>query len=118
VFTGAQAEAGRAAYENSCGRRHTYTLLGRNGAETEFPPLKSLPEPFLKFIGPRKHVPALIGKDFVMWLARGLVSAGANGHYLDEWIGHFPVTPLIHSPGLDTSLCPWPPATNTDTSSS
>jgi hypothetical protein len=66
VFTGAQAEAGRAAYENSCGRCHTYTLLGRNGAEGELPPLTSLPEPFLKFIGPRKHVPALIGKDFVM----------------------------------------------------
>ena len=65
VFTAAQAEAGRAAYENSCGRCHTYTLLGRNGAEGELPPLESLPEPYLKFIGPRKHVPALIGKDFV-----------------------------------------------------
>jgi hypothetical protein len=66
VFTGAQAEAGRAAYENSCGRCHTYNLLGRHGAEGELPPLTSLPEPFLTFIGPRKHVPALIGKDFVM----------------------------------------------------
>ena len=65
VFTGAQAEAGRAAYESSCGRCHTYSLLGRNGGEGELPPLASLPEPFLKFIGPRKHVPALVGKDFV-----------------------------------------------------
>jgi hypothetical protein len=65
VFTGAQAEAGRTAYENSCGRCHTYSLLGRNGAEGELPSLTSLPEPFLKFIGPRKRVPALIGKGFV-----------------------------------------------------
>jgi hypothetical protein len=66
VFTAAQADAGRAAYENSCGRCHTYTLLGRKGEEGELPPLTSLPEPFLKFIGPRKHVPALVGKEFVM----------------------------------------------------
>jgi len=65
VFTAEQANAGRAAYENSCGRCHTYTLLGRKGEESELPPLTSLPEPFLKFIGPRKQVPALIGKDFV-----------------------------------------------------
>ena len=65
-FTSAQADPGRAAYENSCGRCHTYTLMGRKGEEGELPPLTSLPEPFLKFIGPPKRVPALIGKDFVM----------------------------------------------------
>jgi cytochrome c553 len=65
VFTAKQAEAGRAAYENSCGRCHTYTLLGRKGDEGEVPALESLPEPFLKFIGPRKRVPALVGKEFV-----------------------------------------------------
>jgi hypothetical protein len=66
LFTAAQADAGRVAYENSCGRCHTYTLLGRKGEEGELPALTSLPEPFLKFIGPRKRVPALIGKGFAM----------------------------------------------------
>ena len=66
LFTAAQADAGRVAYENSCGRCHTYTLLGRKGEEGELPALTSLPEPFLKFIGPRKRVPALIGKSFAM----------------------------------------------------
>ena len=33
VFTAAQAEAGRTAYENSCGKCHTLTLLGRNSVE-------------------------------------------------------------------------------------
>jgi hypothetical protein len=47
-------------------RHHPYSLLGRNGEEGELPPITSLPEPFLKFIGPRKHVPALVGKNFVM----------------------------------------------------
>jgi cytochrome c553 len=65
VFTVAQADAGRAAYENSCGRCHTYKLTGRKGDEGEIPALDSLPEPFLKFIGPRKRVPALVGKEFV-----------------------------------------------------
>ena len=35
VFTGAQAQAGRTAYENSCGKCHTYTLLGRKGEDGE-----------------------------------------------------------------------------------
>jgi hypothetical protein len=31
AFTSAQAEAGRVAYENTCGKCHTPTLLGRKG---------------------------------------------------------------------------------------
>jgi len=65
VFTAAQADAGRTAYENSCGRCHTYNLTGRKGEEGELPPLESLPEPFLKFIGPKQRVPPLVGKAFV-----------------------------------------------------
>jgi len=74
VFTAAQAEAGRAAYENSCGRCHTYRLLGRKGEEGELPPLASLPAPFLKFIGPSGHVPALIGKDFVQKYGKSTIT--------------------------------------------
>ena len=65
VLTTAQAEAGRAAYENSCGKCHTYSLLGRKGEEGELPPFTSLPAPYLKFIGTPVHVPALMGKSFV-----------------------------------------------------
>jgi hypothetical protein len=65
VFTVAQAEAGRAAYERSCGMCHTYAVSGRSGKEGELPSLESLPEPYQKFIGPRKWVPALMGKRFV-----------------------------------------------------
>jgi cytochrome c553 len=65
VFTSAQAEAGRAAYERSCGMCHTYAVSGRSGKAGELPSLASLPEPYQKFIGPRKWVPALMGKHFV-----------------------------------------------------
>jgi hypothetical protein len=66
VFTLAQAEAGRTAYENSCGKCHTVSLLGRKGEDGEIPPLESLPDPFLKFIGPAKRVPPLIGSGFAI----------------------------------------------------
>jgi len=65
VFTSQQADAGRTAYENSCGRCHTVTLGGRQGNAGELPPLESLPAPFLKFIGPAKRVPPLMGSGFV-----------------------------------------------------
>lgn len=65
AFTPAQAEAGRTAYENSCGQCHTLSLLGRKGEEGEIPPISSLPEPYLKFIGPKMRVPPLVGKNFV-----------------------------------------------------
>jgi Cytochrome c len=65
VFTFAQAEAGRTAYENSCGKCHTYTLLGRKGEEGELPPVASLSAPYQKFIGTPNHVPPLAGKVFL-----------------------------------------------------
>ena len=43
VYTAAQAAAGRTAYESSCGKCHTSTLLGRKGEAGELPPLGSLP---------------------------------------------------------------------------
>src|SRR4051794_6415112 len=65
VFTAAQATAGRTAYENSCGKCHTYTLLGRKGEEGELPPVASLSAPYQKFIGTPNHVPPLAGKGFL-----------------------------------------------------
>ncbi len=65
VFTTAQAEAGRTAYENTCGKCHTYTLLGRKGEEGELPPVASLSAAYQKFIGNPNHVPPLAGKAFL-----------------------------------------------------
>ena len=65
VFTTVQAEAGRKAYENTCGRCHTYTLLGRKGDAGELPPVSSLPAAYQKFIGNPNHVPPLAGKAFL-----------------------------------------------------
>jgi cytochrome c2 len=65
VFTSAQAEAGRAAYENTCGKCHTYALLGRKGEAGELPPVSSLSAAYQKFIGNPNHVPPLAGKTFL-----------------------------------------------------
>jgi len=65
IFTSRQAEAGRTAYENSCGKCHTYTLLGRKGEDGELPPVASLLAPYQKFIGTPNHVPPLAGKVFL-----------------------------------------------------
>ena len=65
VFTSAQAEAGRLAYERTCGKCHTPSLLGRKGDPGELPPLSSLSASFQKFIGPRGFVAPLAGKVFI-----------------------------------------------------
>ena len=65
AFTSAQAEAGRTAYEKSCGKCHTYTLLGRKGEDGELPPVALLSAPYQKFIEKPNHVPPLAGKVFL-----------------------------------------------------
>ena len=65
IFTSAQAEAGRTAYERTCGKCHTPSLLGRKGDPGELPPLTSLSAPYQKFIGPRGIVSSLAGKAFL-----------------------------------------------------
>jgi cytochrome c len=65
VFTAAQAEAGRTAYENTCGKCHTYRLLGRRGDDGELPPVDSLSAAYRKFIGNPNHVPPLAGRVFL-----------------------------------------------------
>jgi len=65
VFTSAQAEGGRLAYERTCGKCHTNTLLGRNGDKGELPPISSLSASYQKFIGPRGFVAPLTGKVFI-----------------------------------------------------
>jgi hypothetical protein len=65
VLTSAQAEAGRIAYERTCGQCHTTTLMGRKGDPDERPPLSSLSPSYQKFIGPRGFVAPLAGKVFL-----------------------------------------------------
>jgi len=65
VFTSAQAEAGRTAYENACGKCHTNTLMGRKGDGGELPPISSLSATWQKFIGPRGYVAPLAGQVFI-----------------------------------------------------
>ena len=65
IFTSAQAEAGRATYERTCGKCHTPTLMGRKGDPGELPPLSSLSASYQKFIGPRGFVAPLAGKVFL-----------------------------------------------------
>jgi mono/diheme cytochrome c family protein len=65
VFTPAQAEAGRAAYAETCGQCHTATLRGRKGDPGELPPIASLSEAYRKFIGPGGRVRPLVGQEFL-----------------------------------------------------
>jgi hypothetical protein len=67
IFTSAQAEAGRIAYDATCGQCHTPTLMGRKGGPGghELPPIASLSEDYRKFIGPRGWVPPLAGPAFI-----------------------------------------------------
>jgi len=65
VFTPAQAEAGRQAYERTCGKCHTYTLMGRNGDPGELPPVDTLPASYQEFIRKTNRVPPLAGKVFL-----------------------------------------------------
>jgi mono/diheme cytochrome c family protein len=88
VFTSAQAEAGRAAYENTCGKCHTPTLLGRKGDPGELPPIGSLSRDYQKFIGPRGFVPPLAGPVFIgRWGSKTAAQLIAR---FEETIPYFP----------------------------
>ena len=66
VFTSAQAKAGKAAYQSTCGICHLNTLLGRVGDANELPDPATLPENYQKTIdGNFGYVPPLIGKEFM-----------------------------------------------------
>lgn len=64
-FTAAQAEAGRVAYEKTCVRCHTTSLMGRKGAAGELPTLESLSADDQEFIRKFGPVPALAGPAFL-----------------------------------------------------
>ena len=88
VFTAAQAEAGRVAYEKTCGKCHTQTLMGRKGDAGELPPLDSLSASYQGFIRKYGPVPALAGKDFVArWKVKTAAQVVAR---FNEGVGAFP----------------------------
>jgi mono/diheme cytochrome c family protein len=66
VFTSGQAAAGRVAYEKTCGRCHTLTLMGRKGKPEERPAVGSLSQADQQFITNYDgHVPPLAGEVFL-----------------------------------------------------
>ena len=66
IFTSAQAAAGRVAYEKTCGRCHTLSLMGRQGNPDERPTVSSLSDADQKFISDYGgRVPPLAGKVFL-----------------------------------------------------
>jgi cytochrome c553 len=75
VFTAAQAEAGRKAFqekggtsgnkEAACAYCHTTTLTGRTGAPGEIPPLSSLDPSLQKAIQSSGRIPPLAGEKFL-----------------------------------------------------
>lgn len=66
IFTSAQAAAGRVAYEKTCGRCHTLSLMGRQGNPDERPTVSSLSDADQKFINNYGgRVPPLAGKVFL-----------------------------------------------------
>lgn len=86
VFTLAQAEAGRKAYENTCGKCHTPTLLGRKGDPGELPPVDSLPA-YMQDMA-RGIVPPLAGADFIdRWGSR---TTAEFTERINQAVGAFP----------------------------
>jgi len=66
IFTSAQAVPGRVAYEKTCGRCHTLTLMGRQGNPDERPSVSSLSDADRKFMADYDNrVPPLAGKAFL-----------------------------------------------------
>ena len=65
VFTSAQAQAGKAAYESTCGLCHLNSLRGRTGGPDERPDTDTLPKNYQDTIGSGGQVPALVGEEFM-----------------------------------------------------
>jgi hypothetical protein len=86
VFTTAQAEAGRKAYENTCGNCHTLTLRGRKGDPGELPPVSSIPASMQDMA--KGIVPPLAGTDFIdRWGSRTTAELIER---IEQAIGAFP----------------------------
>jgi mono/diheme cytochrome c family protein len=99
VFTAAQARAGKAAYESSCGLCHQFNMQGRTGAPGELPDVNTLPENMIKTIDQNgEQVPPLVGPHFMAhWGAKSTQEYAAR---VANAMGAFPPTNV----GRDTAL--------------
>ncbi|HEY6343396.1 MAG TPA: hypothetical protein VIY49_18020 [Bryobacteraceae bacterium] len=89
IFTEAQAEAGRTAYQSTCVLCHTPSLQGRRGESGEIPALSSLPDNIQNVIKQAGgFVPPLAGLDFLNhWGSR---TAADLIQRINEAVGAFP----------------------------
>lgn len=89
IFTAAQANAGRTAYESTCVLCHTPSLQGRKGLPGEVPAVSSLPDNMqdtIRQVG--GFVPPLAGPDFLQhWGSR---TAADLIQRINEAVGAFP----------------------------
>ena len=89
VYTTAQAEAGHAAFQSTCGKCHTGALLRRTGGPGELPPVDSLPPGMQEVVrGAGGKIPPLAGPDFMAsWGARTTKELAGR---IKEAVGGFP----------------------------
>jgi hypothetical protein len=89
IFTAAQANAGRTAYESTCVLCHTPSLQGRKGLPGEVPAVSSLPDNIQDTIKQAGgFVPPLAGPDFLKhWGSR---TAADLIQRINEAVGAFP----------------------------
>ena len=87
VYTTAQAELGRTAYESSCVKCHTEKLTGRKGEVGELPTLASLPAEMQKMVQDYGgKIPPLAGANFMSkWATTKDLSSR-----IKEGVGGFP----------------------------
>lgn len=89
IFTAAQADAGRTAYQSMCALCHTPSLQGRKGEPDEVPALSSLPDNMQDVIKQAGgFVPPLAGPAFLNhWGSR---TASDLIQRINEAVGAFP----------------------------
>jgi mono/diheme cytochrome c family protein len=99
VFTAEQAQAGKIAYESSCGLCHQFNMQGRTGAPGELPEVNTLPENMIDTLDQNgEQVPPLVGPRFMArWGAKTTQEYAAR---VANAMGAFPPTRV----GSDTSL--------------
>lgn len=89
VYTAHQAEAGKAAFQNTCGKCHTGAQLRRTGNAGELPPVDSLPKVMQDVVRSAGGiVPPLAGADFMTsWGGKTTSDFSAR---IQQAVGGFP----------------------------
>jgi hypothetical protein len=100
IYTAAQAAAGQAAYQSTCIKCHTDTLMGRKGDANEMPPLSSLPVDMQKTVkAAGGKVPPLAGVNFLSrWSGRTTKDLSIR---IKDAVGGFPPEGANEETGLN-----------------